>query len=86
MNALTELSPSALRKAADLQEQILELKNQLNQLLGEGAIVETATIETPEALKKRKFSAASIAKMRKAQKERWARIKGTTAEPVLEAP
>jgi hypothetical protein len=50
------------------------LQEELGQLLGSSA--ETPAIEAPV---KYKFSAASRAKMRAAQKARWAKIKGTEA-------
>jgi hypothetical protein len=67
-------TPTQLRKAADIQEQIESLQKELGQLLGGSGPAETATIEAP---KKRKVSAAARAKMRAAQKARWAKIKGT---------
>ena len=66
------ITPTQLRKAADIQEKIQSLQEELGQLLGSSA--ETPAIEAPV---KYKFSAASRAKMRAAQKARWARIKGT---------
>jgi hypothetical protein len=63
-------TPKELRRAADIQERIQSLQSELDKILG--TLAETAT-ETP---RKRKFSAAARAKMRKAQKARWARIKG----------
>ena len=88
MNAIIKLTPQQLRQAADVQEKILELQEELNQLLGAPAQAPTVAAEpTTEGPKKRVFSAASKAKMRQAQKERWARIKGTTATaPTPEAP
>jgi hypothetical protein len=71
---LSSLSPSQLRKAADLKERMDALQEQLNELLG--AAAEGAVTEAPGKPKKRKVSAAAKARMRKAQKERWARIKG----------
>ena len=76
---ITQLTPKQLRRAADLQETILKLQDELTEILG---AAETPA-ETPEPRKKYKFSAAARAKMRKAQKERWAKIKGETA---TEAP
>jgi hypothetical protein len=72
-------TPTQLRKAADIQERIQSLQEELGQLLGGSGPAETATIEAP---RKRKFSAAARAKMRAAQKARWARIKGTA--PLIE--
>jgi hypothetical protein len=71
---ITTLSPTQLRKAADIQERIQSLQEELGQLLG-GDVSSPA--QTTEAPKKRKFSAYTRAKMRKAQQARWARIKGT---------
>jgi hypothetical protein len=75
MNSITTLSPKALRKAADLQEKIQSLQEELSQLLGGQVSTPAQLTEAPK--KKWKFSAASRAKMRKAQKARWAKIKGT---------
>jgi hypothetical protein len=67
-------TPTQLRKAADIQERIESLQEELGQVLGGEAITPTQPTETP---KKYKFSAAARAKMRAAQKARWAKIKGT---------
>ena len=77
-------TPAQLRKAADIQEQIESLQEELGQLLG-GEVSTPA--ETTEAPRKYKFSAAARAKMRAAQKARWAKIKGTapTAKPAKKA-
>jgi hypothetical protein len=74
---ITSLSPTQLRKAADLQEKIQSLQEELGQLLGSDLSIPAQPTESP---KKRKFSAAARAKMRAAQKARWARIKGTAPE------
>ena len=71
---ITTLSPTQLRKAADIQERIESLQEELGQVLG-GEVSTPA--ETTEAPRKYKFSAAARAKMRAAQKARWAKIKGT---------
>jgi hypothetical protein len=70
---MINITPSQLRKAADIQERIQSLQEELGQLLGGPA--ETPANQAPK--KKWKFSAAARAKMRKAQKARWAKIKGT---------
>jgi hypothetical protein len=76
MNIAT-LSPSQLRKAADIQEKIESLRKKLNEILG---AVASSPVEATEAPRKKyKFSAAARAKMRAAQKARWAKING--AEP-----
>jgi hypothetical protein len=71
---MINITPTQLRKAADIQERIQSLQQELGQLLGASGPGETATTEAP---KKRKFSAYTRAKMRKAQIARWAKIKGT---------
>jgi hypothetical protein len=73
-----DITPTQLRKAADLQEKIQSLQEELGQLLGGEASTPAQTTEEP---KKRKFSAAARAKMRAAQKARWAKIKGTAPSP-----
>src|SRR5450759_841653 len=76
---ITSLSPKQLRKAADIQEKIQSLQEELGQLLGG----ETSTPAQPtEAPRKYKFSAYTRAKMRKAQQARWASIKGTTPSAI----
>jgi hypothetical protein len=78
MNSITNLSPAELRKAANIQERILELQKELKGILGFTA--ESPASEAPT--KRRKVSAAGRARMRAAQLARWAKIKGTgsTAE------
>jgi len=74
------ITPTQLRRAADLQEKIQELQAELNQVLdGE---VPTPAQATEARKKKYKFSAASRARMRAAQKARWAKVKaGKAQEP-----
>jgi hypothetical protein len=74
MNTLLRLSPSSLRKAADLQEKILELQSELGQLLGDS--VPTIIVEPPEIApkaKKRKLSAAGLAAIRAGVRKRMAK-------------
>jgi hypothetical protein len=73
---MINITPTQLRKAADIQERILSLQEELGQLLGESGPGETATTEAPT---RRKVSAAGRARMRAAQIARWARIKGAEA-------
>jgi hypothetical protein len=77
-------TPRQLRKAADIQEKIQSLQEELGQLLGGETSTPAQSTESP---KKRKFSAAAKAKMRAAQQARWARIEGTgpSANPVKKA-
>lgn len=73
MNTLLGLSPSSLRKAADLQEKILELQGELGQIFGDSVptiIVEAS--EIPPKAKKRKLSAAGLAAIRAGVKKRMA--------------
>jgi hypothetical protein len=73
-------TPTQLRKAADIQEKIQSLQNELTEILGGE---KSAPIQAVEAPKKRKVSAAARAKMQKAQMARWAKIRGAapTAKP-----
>ena len=71
---MINITPAQLRKAADIQERIQLLQEELGQLLG-GDVPSPA--QTTEAPKKRKVNAAGRARMRAAQIARWAKIKGT---------
>jgi hypothetical protein len=73
-STMMNITPQQLRKAADIQERIQSLQEELGQLLGGETI---APAQATEAPKKRKVSAAARSKMRAAQKARWAKIKGT---------
>jgi hypothetical protein len=79
---ITSLSPTQLREAADIQEKIQSLQEELGQLLG-GEVSTPA--EPTEAPKTRKFSAAARARMRAAQKARWAKIKGRAPKRKMSA-
>ena len=74
-------TPTQLRKAADIQERIQSLQDELGQLLGGAGSTPAQMTEEP---RKYKFSAAARARMRSAQKARWAKIKGTA--PTTAAP
>jgi hypothetical protein len=67
MNAITTLTPQQLRNAADLQERIQSLKQELNHLLG-------ANSEPVEAALawRRKLSAKGLANIRAGAKRQWA--------------
>lgn len=87
MSPILTLTPHLLRLAADVQEQILELQNDLNKLLGFPAqTLVVAVAPATETPKRRKVSAAGRARIAKAQQERWAGIKGTTTAPATKAP
>ena len=75
---ITTLSPTQLRKAADIQEKIQSLQSELGQLLGGEISTPAQPTEVP---KTRKFSAYTRAKMRKAQQARWAAKRGEVARP-----
>ena len=81
---MLNITPTQLRKAADIQERIESLQKELNEILGGEVSTSAKTTEPP---KKRKFSAAAKARMRAAQQARWAKIKGTApeAKPVRKA-
>ena len=75
---MINLTPKQLRQAANIQEKIQSFQKELGQLLGGSD--ETAATEAP--MKRRKFSAYTKAKMRKAQQARWAKIRGAKAGKV----
>lgn len=74
---LSTLTPVQLRKAAAIKEQIEKLHKQLNQLNPLGR--KGSGMPSPFKAK-RKMSAAGLARIRAAQKARWAKIKGTKAK------
>jgi hypothetical protein len=74
-------TPKQLRKAANIQERIQAPQKELGQLLGGSD--QTAAVEA--AKKRRKVSAAGRARMRAAQKARWAKIKGTAPKQKISA-
>ena len=71
--SVINLTASQLRHAADLKEQIEKLEQELNQLQGAKAVPVSAPAPKRAV---RKFTAAGIARIRAAQKARWAKIKG----------
>jgi hypothetical protein len=79
---MINVTPQQLRKAADLQEKIQSLQEELGQLLGGSGTAETATIEAP---KKRRMSAAGRARIAAAARARWAKIKGTAPKRKMSA-
>ena len=70
--SLTNLTAKQLRRAAAIKEKIASLEKELSRILG-GAAPAKASKTTP--YKKRKISAAGRARIRAAQKARWAKIK-----------
>ena len=75
---ITELTPSQLRQAADLKEQIEKLQTQLDQLQGSEVAQVSSPVTKPA---KRKMTAAHIAKIRAAQKLRWAKVNAAKGKP-----
>jgi len=70
MSNLSLLTSAQLKRAAELKEQLETLTAELAGLLGNGDATAVA-----EPAKKGKFSAAGLARLRAAQKARWAKIK-----------
>jgi hypothetical protein len=75
LSAMINATPTQLRKAADIQEKIHSLQEELGQLLGGETSTPAQPTEAPTT--KRKMSAAGRAAIRAAQKARWAKIRGT---------
>ena len=71
-STMINLTPKQLRKAADIQEKIQSLQEELGQLLGAEV---SSPVQATEPRKKYKFSAAARAKMRAAQKQDGRRLK-----------
>jgi hypothetical protein len=76
MDAISSLTPQQLRQAADIQERIVELQGELARLLGRPGQVSTAS-----GSGKRKISAAGLARIREAQRRRWAKVHGQNGNP-----
>jgi hypothetical protein len=71
---IINLSAHQLRRAAELKERIESLQNELKQLVGSPAYP-----QPNGSAKKRHLSAAAIARIRAAQKARWAKVRRTPA-------
>ena len=75
MISLSSLTSNQLKRAAAIQEQIEALHDELNGLLGGSApAAVSAAVAAPKAGRK-KISAAGIARIKAAQKLRWAKVK-----------
>src|SRR5262245_60612999 len=72
MNSLISLTPQQLRQAADIQERIATLQQQLGRLLGDVTAAAVSGAST-----RRKISAAGLARIRAAQRARWAKVRST---------
>jgi hypothetical protein len=75
--SLINLSPAQLRHAADIKEKIESLQHELSRL--QGAPAAAAPTAEPAKRAKRTISAEGIARIKAAQKLRWAKVKGTAA-------
>jgi hypothetical protein len=82
MSLINQLTAQQLRKAADLKDQIAALQKQLNQLAASSGGEVPAPLKAAKPARN-KISAAGIAKIRAAQKARWAKIKGAKAGKAL---
>ena len=80
MEKVTSLTPQQLRRAADVKERIDALQTELGRLLGAPAPAVTRV-----APKRKQISAAGIARIRAAQKARWAAVKKSKG-PAKSAP
>jgi len=80
MNSIISLTPKQLRRAADIQERILALQQELNDIVGEetGAPSSTGNATMRAGRGRRRFSASTRAKMAAAQRARWAARRGQT--------
>ena len=73
MSNLSSLTSAQLKRAAEIKEKLETLTLELNGLLGNGEAVVVAGAAVPA--RKSKFSAAGLARLRAAQKARWAKFK-----------
>lgn len=81
MIRFTDLTPQQLRKAADLQEKIAELQAQLSKLMGGGEAPKAAAKPGKTGRKaKRVISPEGLARIRAAQRARWAKVKSAQAK------
>jgi hypothetical protein len=87
MSSITNLTPTQLRQAANLKDQIATLEKQLSQLLGSPFKPASKPAAKLAAAPKKKggMSAAGRARIAAAQKARWAKVKGTkpAAKPAV---
>ena len=87
--SILNLSSEQLRRAADLKEKISALEQELAVALGHAVDVAATAIaavvaEVPGRKARKKISAAGIARIKAAQKARWAKYKKTAvSKPVV---
>ena len=75
--SVTNLSSAQLRQAASIKEKITSLEKKLAKIIGSD---EAAAFTGSVKVKKSKFSPAAIARIRAAQKTRWAKLKEQLAK------
>ena len=79
--SITTLTPKQLRQAASIQEKIVALEKQLATICDPGSCIPAPFIAKKSAKPaKRKLSASHLAKIRAAQKLRWAKVKAAKAK------
>src|SRR5260370_559575 len=78
MNSIAQLTPQQLRNAADIQERILSLQNELNDLLSSGSESSSAL-----PIKRRRLSSQRLANIRGGARKRWGAIRTAVSD---EAP
>jgi hypothetical protein len=77
MSLINQLTAQQLREAADLKDNIADLQKQLEQLVGAHEVNAVSALVKTAKPSRRKMSAGGIAKIRAAQKARWAKIKAS---------
>jgi len=75
MSILSSFTSNQLKRAAAIQEQIETLHEELAGLLGGSAPAASAPAAAAPKAGRRKISAAGIARIKAAQKLRWAKVK-----------
>lgn len=75
MITLSSLTSNQLKRAAAIQEQIEALHNELTGLLGDSGPAAATTSHAAPKTGRKKISAAGIARIKAAQKLRWAKVK-----------
>jgi hypothetical protein len=83
MSNLFDLSSAQLIRAAAIKEKISALEKELVSILGSPAPA-AKPVAAPK--KKRTMSAAGLARIKAAQKARWAKIKSATVKVTVKAP
>lgn len=73
---MIELTSKQLRRAANIQDKIESLQQELQRLLG-GSIIGNGSPAKSATPKKRTMSAAARKKIAAAQKARWAKVKAS---------